>query len=619
MPSGAVPQDALTPFAKLGKQIPWARPFLPLRRLDRIYAGALSHPEGNVFDGILREMNVEYTVRPAELKHVPLEGPAVVFSNHPFGMLDGILMASFLLRLRPDVKLLANQLLGCMEELSHHCILVDNMMGEGHEGANRRGIREALDWVKQGHLLIVFPAGEVASWSRHHRRVLDPQWNRNMARIARIGGAVSVPAFISGTNSVGFHLAGMINPRLRTLFLPHELINKRGRRTEIRIGAPVPSDTLKAIHDDDKAIDLLRWNSSLLSLRDRIGSPRARFFPNWQPRHPVAPAENPAILLHELNSLPPDALLETTGNMRVYALSSRQAPRIVREIGRLREITFRASGEGTGKARDLDRFDAYYTHLVLWNDERQEIAGAYRICHVQQVLKRYGLRGLYTASLFRFQPKFFPRVGPALELGRSFIHIDYQRQYAPLFVLWKGIGSYINRYPEIPVLFGAVSISADYSPASREVLTSYLSAHTVDAELLKMLRPKNPPRANAENVNQPEMFSRVFSLDDISEWVSMFESDGKGVPVLVRHYMKLGGKFLGFNVDAKFSNVLDGLLLVDLRQARPELLARYLGKQGAAAFFRLHADSSPAGVSSGVSSGASSGVSSNAPKPSAGV
>jgi hypothetical protein len=169
------------------------------------------------------------------------------------------------------------------------------------------------------------------------------------------------------------------------------------------------------------------------------------------------------------------------------------------------------------------------------------------------------------------------------------------------------------------VLFGAVSISADYSPASREVLTSYLSAHTVDAELLKMLRPKNPPRANAENVNQPEMFSRVFSLDDISEWVSMFESDGKGVPVLVRHYMKLGGKFLGFNVDAKFSNVLDGLLLVDLRQARPELLARYLGKQGAAAFFRLHADSSPAGVSSGVSSGASSGVSSNAPKPSAGV
>jgi putative hemolysin len=600
MPRSSITKDSLTedslaPFAKLGKQIPWARPFLPIRRLDRIYAGALVHPEGTVFDGILREMDVEYSVRKGDLKHVPLEGPAVVFANHPFGMLDGILMASLLLRIRPDVKLLANQLLGCMVELSQHCILVDNMMGKGHEEANRRGIREALEWVKQGHMLIVFPAGEVASWSRHHRRVLDPQWNRNMARIARMTGAKSIPAFISGANSVGFQLAGLIHPRLRTLFLPHELINKRGRRMEIRIGGPIEGETLKAIHDDDKAIDLLRWNSSLLSLQDRIGSPRTRFFPaNWQPERAVASAEDPTVLVGELQALPAGALLESAGKMRVYALNSRQAPRIVREIGRLREITFRASGEGTGKARDLDRFDAYYTHLVLWNDERQEIAGAYRICNVQAVLHRYGMRGLYTATLFRFQPKFFAKVGPALELGRSFVNLDYQRQYAPLLVLWKGIGSYIVRHPETPILFGAVSISADYSMASREVLTSYLSAHSVDSELLKMLRPKNPPRAEAEGVNEPEMFARVFSLDDISDWISMFESDGKGVPVLVRHYMKLGGKFLGFNVDAKFSNVLDGLLMVDLREAKPDLLARYFGKKGASDFLRLHGVNSSA-------------------------
>ncbi|HVJ05698.1 MAG TPA: GNAT family N-acyltransferase [Candidatus Saccharimonadales bacterium] len=586
-----------TPFANLGRKMPWVRPFLPIRRLDRIYAGALTHVEGNVFDGILREMDVEYTVREGELRHVPPTGPAVVFANHPFGMLDGILMASMLLRLRPDVKLLANQLLGCMEELSLHCILVDNMMGEGHEAANRRGIREALDWVKQGHMLIVFPAGEVASWSRHHRRVLDPQWNRNMARIARMAGATSVPAYISGKNSVGFHLAGMINPRLRTLFLPHELINKRGRRMEIRIGAPVESATLKAIHDDDKAIDLLRWNSSLLSLRDRIRSPRTRFLPtNWQPKHAVARPQDPAVLEGELKALPPEALLQSAGKMSVYALSSKQAPKIVRELGRLRELTFRASGEGTGKARDLDRFDVYYTHLVLWNEERKEIAGAYRICNVQDVVRRYGMRGLYTTTLFRFQPKFFAKVGPALELGRSFVALDYQRQYAPLLILWKGIGAYLVRHPETPMLFGAVSISADYSPASREVLTSYLSAHTVDAELLKMLKPKHPPRISAEDVHEPEMFARVYSLDDISDWVSMFESDGKGVPVLVKHYMKLGGKFLGFNVDAKFSNVLDGLLIVDLRQAKPDLLARYFGKEGAASFLRLYKSSkSPEG------------------------
>jgi putative hemolysin len=578
-----------SPFAKLGKQIPWARPFLPIQRLDRLYAGVSAQAEGCVFDRILREMDVEYSVREADLKHVPRQGPAVVFVNHPFGMLDGILMASLLLRVRPDVKLLANQLLACMDELSQYCILVDNMMGVGHQDANRRGIRKALEWVQQGHMLIVFPAGEVASWNHHHHRVLDPRWNRNMARIARIASASSVPAFIFGTNSIGFHLAGLINPRLRTLFLPHELINKRGRRMEMRIGAPIAGATLKAIQDDDKAIDLLRWNSSLLSLRDRTGSPHPRFFPgHWQPRHAVAPAEGPAVLQHELQSLPAEALLDTVGRMRVYALGLRQAPRVVREIGRLRELTFRASGEGTGKARDLDRFDGYYTHLVLWNDERQEIVGAYRICNVQQVLHRYGLRGLYTATLFRFQPRFFAKVGPALELGRSFIRPEYQRQYAPLLVLWKGIGSYLVRHPETPVLFGAVSISADYSQASREVLTSYLGAHSVGAELLKMLRSKNPPRAAADNVREPEVLARVFSIDDVSDWVSMFESDGKGVPVLVRHYMKLGGKFLGFNVDSRFSNVLDGLLMVDLRQATPELLARYLGKQGAAGFLRLH-------------------------------
>ena len=466
-------------------------------------------------------MDVEYSVREGDLKHVPLEGPAMVFANHPFGMLDGILMASLLLRLRPDVKLLANQLLGCMKELSLHCILVDNMMGEGHQEANHRGIREALDWVKQGHMLIVFPAGEVASWSRHHRRVLDPQWNRNMARIARMTGAKSIPAFISGTNSVGFHLAGMIHPRLRTLFLPHELINKRGRRMEIRLGAPVEGATLKAIRDDDKAIDLLRWNSSLLSLRDRIGSPRTRFFSvHWHPKYNVAPAEDPTVLLRELQSLPAGALLESAGKMRVYALTSRQAPRIVREIGRLREITFRATGEGTGKPRDLDRFDAYYTHLVLWNEERQEIAGAYRICNVQSVLHRYG----HARTLHRLALPLPAQVlcqgwsGDGARTLRSYTSIT-SANTRPCWSSGRALAATscaIRR----PRCSSAPSASARTTPWRRaRCSTNYLSAHTVDAELLKLLRPKNPPRAvrreceRAGNVRPRLLHGRHLRLD----------------------------------------------------------------------------------------------------------
>ena len=573
------------------RQAGWAKPFLPVRRLDRLYSGACQHSYPNVFDGFLEELDTRYDVQQRDIANVPRTGATVVFCNHPFGILDGLMVGSLLLRLRPDVKILTNHFLGGFPELEPYCIYVDPLLGADHQSTNRRGLRSALEHLQAGGLLVVFPSGEVAHWVTREWRVREPEWNPNMARLARIARATCVPMYVRGRNSLGFQLAGMVHPHLRTLQLPHELLNKRGTRVEIRIGAPVAPETLAAVKDDQKAVAMMRWHSYLLSLNSAKKSKRARLkmAMHWPPQRPVAAALPVERLRAELQALPKACLLEQASVYEVYVVTARQAPSIVREIGRLREITFRAAGEGTGKPLDLDRYDAHYTHLVLWNREKGEVVGAYRLGNVQKILRRYGIHGLYTGTLFKFEDGFFAKVPPALELGRSFVRLEYQKQFSPLLLLWKGIGSYIVRHPQTPILFGAVSISNDYSPASRELMTSFLRVQAAaDPVLTAMVSPKNPPRISRESKLHQEIFAKALTLESVSDRVSEFERDGKGIPILVKQYLKLGGKMLGFNIDAKFSNVIDGLLMVDLREANPDVLAKYFGKQGVADFLAYH-------------------------------
>jgi len=572
------------------RQAGWARPFLPVRRLNRLYDGARQHMEISALDGFLEELGSRYEVKERDLELIPRAGATMVFCNHPFGIFDGMLAGSLLLRVRPDVKILTNMALDGFPELADRCIYVDPLQGPERESVNRKGLRSALEHLYAGGLLVVFPSGEVAHWVTREWRVREPKWNPNMARMARLSNAVCVPMYIQGRNSLGFQLAGMVHPRLRTLRLPHELLNKRGLKVEVRIGSPVPPQALASIRDDEKAISLLRWHSYLLSLNQTRKQRLLRLAPlHWRPQRPVATEEPASRLRQELDALPAECRLAQASNFEVFALTARQAPAIVRELGRLREITFRAAGEGTGKPRDIDRFDAHYTHIVLWNNEQNELVGAYRLGNVRNILRRFGMRGLYTATLFRFEDGFFARIPPALELGRSFVRQEYQRQFSPLLLLWKGIAAYVVRSPETPVLIGAVSISNDYSPASRELMTSFLrSQAAADPKLQAMVSSKHPPRLSRESRLHQEIFAKALTLETVNDRVSNMEHDRKGIPILVKQYLKLGGKILAFNVDAKFANVIDGLLMVDVREASPEVLAKYLGKQEAADFLAFH-------------------------------
>lgn len=561
----------------------WTRALMPQRRLRHLYESSRDVRGTNMFESLLRALKVTSMVADRDIRWIPKTGAAIVVANHPFGMLDGLLIGALLLRVRSDVKIVANRLLASIPELSQYCIYVDAMDGKDRQSVNTQGLREAIRHLTAGGLLVLFPAGEVAHWSLRSMSISDSRWNHSAARLSQMTGAPVVPVCIHGTNSFSFHASGLIHPMLRTLQLPHELLNKRGQHVTISVGPPVKAEKLMNAGDPGTATSMLRWNTDLLSLRAAPRRPWRLRIPRSV--KPIGRGADPNLLARELLLLPPEARLQRQGEYEVYELAARQAPNVVREIGRLREISFRQAGEGTGSSFDLDRFDDYYTHLVLWNRELRQIAGGYRLGSVREILQRFGIGGLYTATLFRYDPSFFESIGGALELGRSFVTPEYQRHYMPLLQLWKGIGVYLLRHPESPVLFGAVSISNAYSTASREVMTAFLRAQMAPQALVDKVESRVPFRRVARcALSREQNFSRILTMSDISERVSGWEADGKDLPILVKHYLRLGGKTLAFAVDPKFSDALDALIMVDLRTSDPVLLSKYVGKSGAHVF-----------------------------------
>ena len=574
----------------------FAARFLPFNEIEDLYGRVRTLRGGSWFQRLLDEMQVSLRVDGKDWERIPKTGPVLAVSNHPFGMLDGAVLGALLTQVRRDAKIMTNFFLAAVPELQEHCIFVDPLNGRESVQANRRALRQALLWLREGHMLAVFPAGEVSHLQLTQGSVTDPKWNPMIARLARVTGAAALPVFFPGRNSVTFQTLGLMHPRLRTAWLMSEFLSQAGKTVEIRIGTPVPGDVLARLHGDQETIDYLRRRTYLLSRRSRA-APGQFLNPNFVfPRKehaPIAAETARDALLAEIQQLDPGQLLEDTREFSVYVARAQQIPSLLRELGRLREITFRDVGEGTGESRDLDPFDAYYLHVFLWDKAKQQLAGAYRMGIGPEILARRGPRGLYTSTLFHYDPRFFEKLGPAVELGRSFVLPDYQRQFAPLLLLWRGIARYLSDHPETPVLFGAVSISNRYSPASRELIVRYFESRQPD-EMSGLVRPRRPFRSSwLRPWDCTAICHSLRDLEDLGASVSDLETDAKGIPILLRQYAKLGGRLLAFNVDRDFSDVLDGLVLVDLRQTDTAVLERYMGKQGLARFRGHHLLSDP--------------------------
>ena len=425
--------------------------FLQIDRLEALYARASA--ENGFVRRLLDDLDVRVKVTAADFEKIPAAGAVVALSNHPFGILDGVMLADLLMRRRPDVRILTNRLLGELPELAPICIFIDPFDKPESRVTNGRALKQAIAHLRSGGLLLVFPAGEVSHFDLKKRAICDPEWNRTAARLIRIARAKSLPILIRGANGISFQMLGMVHSRLRTAALPVEMLNKRGKSVEIRIGSAIDAARIEAIPDNADATRYLRLRVELLARRGAENTERSDTAGRVTNNEFPAQSENAlAALANEISALPQSCQLEETRDFVVYLSAAPRIPLALREIGRLREITFRAAGEGTGQPLDLDRFDPHYLHLFLWNKDKREIAGAYRLGDVPALMSRFGLKGLYTESLFRFNARFVRQLGPSLELGRSFIRPEYQRQFAPLLLLWKGIGAWVSRHPEYSTL-----------------------------------------------------------------------------------------------------------------------------------------------------------------------
>lgn len=565
----------------------------PAARARDLYQRVEQSPQGSRLENLLAQMRVELSVEAADQARIPSSGPVVVVANHPCGMLDDAILTVLLTRVRPDVKVLANFLLGDVPEIGQHCILMDPFQTDHSVESNRRAVRQALAWLEQGGMLAMFPGVELSHWQMPPVQIAGPHWNDAAVRLIRRSGASALPVYFCGRNSVGSQLLGMVHPKLRTAILLQEFLGQAGKTVEVRVGSGIPCDAVAAMHSDREAIEYLRWRTYLLARRSKPATWRPtplRSRLALQKHEPVAAAAPPDLLAEEVKRLHPDRCLAQNGDLAVYLGTAREMPELLREVGRLREVTFCKVGEGTGKSLDLDRFDDYYWHLLLWHKGKRELVGAYRAGSTAEILPEHGISGLYTSTLFRYDERIFQKLGPALELGRSFVRPEYQRQYAPLLLLWKGIAGLIAMRPEIPVLFGAVSISNEYNQASREIIYRFFEARMQEDELAGLVEPRRPFRpAGLRPWDCRSMCHALRDLDELSQPITDVESDGKGLPILLRQYAKIGGRLVGFNVDRKFSNVLDGLVVVDLRQTDAAVLERYMGRESAARFRQLHA------------------------------
>ena len=359
------------------------------------------------------------------------------------------------------------------------------------------------------------------------------------------------------------------------------------------MGSPIGWRKLADFESAEKAADFLRFSTYLLKHRKeravrRVPLPVARNKKTKTQKPIVAPVSK-FRLLSEIQALSDENRLVDQKEYSVFVTTAERSAAIMREIGRLREASFRDVGEGTGSSLDVDVFDNHYLQLFLWNNATREIAGAYRLGRTDAILNRQGPAGLYSTTLFNYKPQFFDHLNNALELGRSFIRTEYQRKFGCLSLLWRGIGEFVARNPQYRHLFGPVSISQDYHTISRNLMVAFLSRHSMDPHMAPLVRPRRPVKL-LRSVKKSASFSMLGkdAIEDISLLVSGLEKDSKGVPTLIKHYLKLNGLFLAFNLDKAFADVIDGLIWVDLLKTEPKIVERFLGPKGAPGFYRFH-------------------------------
>lgn len=535
---------------------------LRFSKLNEIYQQIGSKQGVEFVDALLELLEVQYEFDQNDLKKIPKTGPFIVVSNHPFGGLDGILLIKMIAAARPDVKVMANFLLKRVEPISDFFLAVNPFESRKGASSSIGGIKNAYEHLQKGGALCIFPAGEVSSWDADYK-ITDRQWQYPVLKFIKKARVPVVPVFFQGKNSRLFHLIGKIHPNLRTAKLPSELLNKKNQVVKIRLGAAV------SVTEQDHFTEIYQYGRYLRAKTYALcGDIEVKnFFKLPKAAEPkveeiIAPVD-PEVLCNEIKELEADHLLFRMKHFAVYCSPTQLVPNMLREIGRLREVTFREVGEGTNLSIDIDEFDLYYNQLFIWDEEASKLVGAYRIGKGADILHDYGISGFYLQSLFRMKDNFKPVLCQSLELGRSFVVRDYQRQPMSLFLLWKGILYFLLKNPDYRYLIGPVSISNNYSKISKELIIKFIMTHHFDWDKAKYVAPRNAYKFKSDDPNINIIMENLGDINMLDRFIGDVETMNSGLPVLLKKYIKLNAKIIGFNVDPLFNNCLDGLILLD--------------------------------------------------------
>ena len=546
--------------------VPLLASVLRLRKLNALYAAITGMPDRPFLEAFFEQTQIRVEVGGVGGRAIPADGPVVIVANHPFGAVDGLALLWAVQRIRPDVRVMANRMLGLVTPLRDKWIEVDPLRTSAAPAANTRGFRDCMRHLQDGRALIVFPAGEVSAYHEGPAMPVDKAWDTAVMKLMQRVSAPVVPVHIPGTNSPLFYRLGQVHPRLRTLALPSELLNKVGATVSLTFGNAIPWADLAEINEPEMLARHLRSRVYALGTTSRSSS--------GKPDGPaIAAGIAPSVVAAEIDRFR-DACMCSQGDFDVYLIRGDAAPTVLHEIGRRREITFRAVGEGTGTALDIDDIDRWYEHLVLWHRPTQQIAGAYRLGHGGRIARDRGVDGLYTTTLFTFDAQARSLLTSSLELGRSFVMPEFQRHRLPLFLLWQGILTYLERNPELRRVIGPVSISADYPTVSKQCIAAFFQRQSAASAFAGCVEPHCPLPPLAAGIDLDALLAPVGNdLRALDKLVRGIEGGVAGVPVLVRKYAQQHATIVAFSQDPAFSNALDGFMVLEVDDIPEQLRA----------------------------------------------
>ena len=547
---------------------------LGINKINKLYSEN-SHLQGIEFiDKLIEKLGITFTVSEDEINKIPKTGAFITISNHPFGGIDAMLLVKIVSSVRSDYKVLGNFLLQRVEPVKDFVMPVNPFEDRKNIKSSLPGIKYSLKHLQDGNSLGIFPAGEVSSYNQDSIGISDKVWEPSILKTIKKARVPVIPIYFQGSNSKFFHLLGLIHPSLRTIRLPSELFNKKKKIIRIRIGTPISLD------DQDNLSDIARYGRYLRAKTYALGSAIEvhKFFITGIFRskkvEKIIPPVDKKMIEQEICRIREKFLLFENNEFQAYCAPSYCIPGIINELGRSREIAFRLIGEGTNRSIDIDEYDLYYHHLFIWDDKEKRIVGAYRVGKGKEIMNQFGIKGFYIRSLFHINKKFYSTLEQSLELGRSFIVSEYQKRPLPLFMLWKGIFYFLLKNPEYRYLIGPVSISNSFSHFSQEMIIRFVRQNYYNHEIAQYIKPRKKfVPYSTEDIDKDIIMESSNDMNKFDNFIKDVDTSKFTIPVLLKKYLKQNGKIVGFNIDPKFNNALDGLLLLDLFDVPIETIA----------------------------------------------